>query len=229
MKAPLHRKIAAYGIGAGAAALAAPAQADIHYSGALDFTANTIYFDLTNTVGPSTDMQLADNFELSSSIQNSEKPTAYGLSGTTTGAGEVAFFKPAIFEFATPEFAAGDTIGSQLDFGNGAYLNNFSATTPGGEWQVGDTGFLGLQIDINGQIDYGWAEVRLNSASPVSSSSTSSAALNADVADGEFTLLGYALDTSGLPIQAGAIPEPSSLALLALGAAGVVALRRRRK
>ena len=225
MKAPLYRKIAAYGVGAGAAALAAPAQADIHYSGALDFTADTIYSILPTLWARATTC----NWRITSSLpqrlgKNGEKPTAYGLTGST-GAGEVAIFKPDFLKFATPEFGNTDTIGSQA-FGNEGYFNDFNASTPGGQWQVGDTGFLGLQITINGQIDFGWAEVRLNSASPVSSSSSS---LAADVADGQFTLLGYAFQDSGAPIQAGAIPEPSSLALLALGATGVVALRRRRK
>ncbi len=221
MKTLLRRKIAAYGIGAGAAALATSAQADIHYSGPIDFSGDTIYFDLFNTVGPSNDMQLADNFELSSS-NNGQKPTAYGLTGSG-GAGSVAFFKPDFLKFATPEFASGDTIGSQ-PFRSSGYLNNFTATTPGGDWQVGDVGFLGLQIVVNGQTDFGWAEVRLNNGGTPSS-------FAATAADdlGQFTLLGFAFDDSGQPIPAGAIPEPSSVALLALGAAGVVALRRRKR
>ncbi len=41
------------------------------------------------------------------------------------------------------------------------------------------------------------------------------------------TVTGYAFDDSGGDILAGQTPEPSGLALLALGAAGIAALRRR--
>lgn len=46
------------------------------------------------------------------------------------------------------------------------------------------------------------------------------------VSSSGFHIDGYAYEDSGAPITAGAVPEPSSLALLALGAAGVRALRR---
>jgi hypothetical protein len=93
-----------------------------------------------------------------------------------------------------------------------------------GQWHVGDRGFLGLQITVNGQIDYGWADISLNNGG-------SPPARPGDPQDptGQFTIYGYAYDDSGLPIGAGAIPEPSSLALLVAGAAGVLALRRRQK
>ncbi|MEM1221904.1 MAG: hypothetical protein AAGH40_04015 [Verrucomicrobiota bacterium] len=44
-----------------------------------------------------------------------------------------------------------------------------------------------------------------------------------------FELLGIAYEDSGAPIEAGAIPEASNFALIAAGAAGLAALRRRRK
>ena len=60
---------------------------------------------------------------------------------------------------------------------------------------------------------YGWAFVTLNAAG-----------------SSEFTVNGFAYDTvAGEAIQAGAVPEPNSVLLLIAGAAGVTALRARRK
>jgi hypothetical protein len=47
------------------------------------------------------------------------------------------------------------------------------------------------------------------------------------VRDGE--LLGWAYDDSGAPMHVGTVPEPTTLGLFALGAAGVALYRRRRK
>lgn len=216
----LSRTIAAYSLGAGAATLATSAQAEIHYSGPLNFTGDTVYFDLLNTISPTAEKQSADNFELASS-KSGQKPAAYGLSGNAA-AGSVSVTKLGKYRFVTPEFHSGDTIGSSPSFGTSGYLNNFSASTPPGQWQVGDIGFLGLEIAINGQTDYGWAEIQLNNGGSMM-----------DPTAGQFTLFGYAYDDSGNPIIAGRTSSPvadsgDSIGLLLLGAAGVLALRSRR-
>ena len=54
--------------------------------------------------------------------------------------------------------------------------------------------------------------------------------LNAASTTTEFTVKGFAYDTvANEAIQAGAVPEPNSVMLLIAGAAGVTALRARRK
>ena len=80
----------------------------------------------------------------------------------------------------------------------------------------GSSAYLGVRFDASGQDHLGWVQITVNNRD------TSS--LQVD---------GYAYnDVAGAPINAGdlgAVPEPTSLLLFASGAAGVLALRRRRK
>jgi MYXO-CTERM domain-containing protein len=80
-----------------------------------------------------------------------------------------------------------------------------------------ETGFVGIEFDISGEIHYGWLEVL------VSRENDRPAGLE---------VLSAAYETTpGADIQTGAIPEPASvglgLGLLALGAAGVRRSRMR--
>jgi hypothetical protein len=86
---------------------------------------------------------------------------------------------------------------------------------PTGPW-ASQSGFayLGLRFTMSSQEYLGWAQIAIDPGTP------------------SLTLHDYAYnDVAGESINAGdgAVPEPSSLALFAMGAAGVVALRQRRK
>ena len=71
--------------------------------------------------------------------------------------------------------------------------------------------YLGVRFDIGGNTHYGWIQVQVP----------------ADVTFA--TITGYAYeDVADAQITAGAIPEPGSLALLAIGAAGLAAWRKKR-
>lgn len=79
-----------------------------------------------------------------------------------------------------------------------------------------DDNYTGFRMtdETNGNaIYFGWARWHLGPA------------LN----DASRTLIEYAYDNSGAAITVGAVPEPGSLALLSIGAAGLVAYRRRQK
>lgn len=79
---------------------------------------------------------------------------------------------------------------------------------------AGASTYLGFKFTSNNTSGttplYGWAEITPSSGTGVG------------------TLVRFAYETSGAPIAAGAVPEPSSLSMLALGAFGLTQLRRRR-
>lgn len=112
----------------------------------------------------------------------------------------------------TDRLGAGTTIGNGSSFLFGG-VTTMSANGIYGPWAGTTSGFIGLQFQgSNGTSLFGWMRVEV-----------------IDSVSARVT--GFAYETSGGSIQAGAIPEPSTLALsfLAFGAAGVGYLRRRRK
>jgi hypothetical protein len=91
-----------------------------------------------------------------------------------------------------------------------AYIANGSI----GYWAGSGTGYLGLSFLNSGTTDYGWAKISYNSSSQ------------------NLSLYSYAYDNSGAAIGAGqtcAVPEPSTLALMAMGAGSVAAFAARNK
>jgi hypothetical protein len=114
----------------------------------------------------------------------------------------------------------GDVVGPGLNTSsNSAFRKakekNF-VTFAVGEWNdnINETQYFGFQFDIGGNTHYGWAAVSQQLGS-------------ADLHVGQFAYE----DTPDTPIQIGGaeIPEPSSMALMLLGAAGVATLKLRRK
>jgi len=96
-------------------------------------------------------------------------------------------------------------------YGNMAFDTSWGTGT-GGSF-LGTSGkYLGVRFDISGNTHYGWIQVNV----PGGTFPTSA------------TITGYAYeDIADKQITAGAIPEPGSLALLALGAAGLAAWRKK--
>ena len=228
------KRLLQYGLGIGAAAAAGTlpttTQADIVYTPG-QLTSSPLYFDLDPAAGSTTtvsssafaaaDFRLVDNSFLSS---NGQKPiiTSYGTNGTN--ALESATRGTYNDSYAL-RLGAGATIGGAAIFNtsssnvyfNNTANNNYLKGQALGDWTPGTSGYLGLRLANNSASTagpfYGWAFVTLNAAG-----------------SSEFTVNGFAYDTvAGEAIQAGAVPEPNSVLLLIAGAAGVTALRARRK
>jgi hypothetical protein len=111
----------------------------------------------------------------------------------------------------------GESIGSGDGFqtDSPAFLND---TTSNSDFVVSDPAsvqYIGVEFGspITG-FDYGWIGFEVTDDS--------------SLADLSGIVTGYAYDDSGAAIPAGAVPEPTSLALLAMGAAGLMAYRGRR-
>jgi len=114
-----------------------------------------------------------------------------------------------------------------IDFGNNflpadpAANKNLAISYPAsaltaGDWFGGETGFIGIRIPNagpEGDFNYGWIEVLVNP----------------DSFSGEVIRYGIESEVDEPAIAGVGIPETSSLACLAMGAAGLLGWRQRRK
>jgi PEP-CTERM motif-containing protein len=108
-------------------------------------------------------------------------------------------------DYYVRSFDGGDAIGPGSAATTGVGVMNSNA----GNFGVAGGSYGGFMFDMGGQEHYGWVRMEISSS----------------------TLIAYDFayeSAPGTAIVAGAVPEPSSLALLAAGAGGM-AFRRRRK
>ncbi len=108
------------------------------------------------------------------------------------------------------KLGSGATIDSYSNWANVSAKALLGVTPPPYGYFIGQRGYAGLSFDPDGNgLHYGWADLKM----PGDGSS--------------ITLYGWAYESEvGKEIQAGAVPLPSSLLLLASGAFGLLGYRR---
>ncbi len=198
----------AFGVTAAGLAVLAGAEASILYtstgpSGVTIDINQEIYFDLEQT-GPGPHYSATPfsewDFNLYFSSNNASKPVV----GEINTDRKTAVLPSLAY---VDKLDAGSTIGSSSTW----YYTDKLADNGNGPWAGGAASkYVGLNIRTGNDTNYGWAELSYD-------------------AGGTMTLHGFAYETTAnTSIEAGAVPEPSTVALLALGlGAGALALRRR--
>ena len=195
-------RLAKYSAAAGAAGLmAGGAQATIIYSGAQNIAIGQFSSQDLNLDGDAYNDILLKNYVFGGNYQGATVNFAPGkVVGFTTG-----------LNYATA-LSAGDTIDATTTAGGPSVVSLAYANNPDSQFDSASGAFIGLEFPINATSHFGWVRVDIDNAA------------------GTFNIVDWAYEsTPGVGIEAGAIPEPGSLALLAAGAAGVAGLRRRKK
>jgi hypothetical protein len=202
----IEKKLARYAL-AGGAALALPCAASattILYSGLLN-------------------QQISDGNSYQVLLPGSTSFSITALSAEFTQEVDVSGSGVTFVDDSSPLPKAlnfGDLITTANANGGGGELSGmaFPSKAYSGNWPTdGNPAYLGFEFNSSGQDYTGWARIIANPGNFIFPESA--------------TLVDYAYNTTaGDSITAGAgeVPEPSSLALFALGAAGIAALRRRR-
>jgi hypothetical protein len=208
-----ERKLAGYALAAGAA-LAGSSQADagVVYSGPLNVNLpgiDAITPDNVFVADFNNDTQ-ADFFIVN--FLSPGSPDVYaGLTAASVG---IVATEIGGTPFATA-LAAGDLINGSLTSDTSKAKLTLDTLPPSGmtpfPWAPGTDAYIGLSFEIGSELHNAWVEIKVED-------------------DLSIDVLGWAYqDIAGVGIQAGVVPEPSSLSLLAAGAVGLAAFTARKR
>ncbi len=125
--------------------------------------------------------------------------------------GMVAGFASGAYAYAS-NLAPGDAVSARQFIAQGtmAYFNGYTYSQFKGR---GQEGFVGFSFDAGEGTQFGWIKVKMGEGVP----------------HNDLTVLGWAYAGPNEAINAGQVPEPGSLGLLATGALGLLLWRRVRR
>lgn len=195
-------RLAKYSAAAGAVGLfAGGAQGTVVYSGVQNIDIAQFSSQDLNLDGDAYNDILLQNYVFGGNYQGATVNFYPGkVVGFTTG-----------LNYATA-LSSGDLIDASATAGGPFAVSLAYANNPDSQFDDVTGAFIGLEFPINTVSHFGWIRV------------------NIDNVAGTFRIVDWAYESeAGVGIEAGAIPEPSSLALLAAGAVGVATIRRRKK
>jgi hypothetical protein len=206
------RRLAAYAAGAGAIVAAGEsARATVVYSGPQSITIGTNQdYDLYFTgVGIDADLYFTQSSDLTTNSSLSVEPKQNDLIASSTMPGEPL---PADVDVASQSF----TTANGSTFYTLAAISTTSVPVTSGPFYGVPDEYLAVQFaPYEGSPDYGWVELSVTGGTDPSQGPTA-------------TILGWAYNDDGTSLRTGQTPEPTALALLALGATGVMMRRPRR-
>ena len=202
----LNRKLMTYTAAAGAAVAANGAKST---EAAIVYTPGSFVFGSGGTISIDFDHNGTEEYQLG----NRTGPTRVVILKDNNALSSNAYATtPANGQPAALAF--GTSIGSNFTFAN-SYDADLANPGTDGNFSVDPTGnnpqYLGVQFQLasSGPTYYGWVGVDITNGADLSGNVT-----------------GYAYDNTGSAINAGAVPEPAALSLLAVGAAFLARRRR---
>ena len=217
-------------LGAVAAAAGSLVVADAH-AAVVKTTSNTVLGGF-GTTGNTVDFDIDGNGTADINLQNNSKNGGGGYyltqpTGRDTSIVQQAFTTPAGAN--TTRYSAlnvGDTVGINSNFSNGISGGDDNRIAGTGDSDTnrglfptdGTERYLGVAFTAGGNVYFGYLGLKLNAPG--------------DANNSKLTVTGYAYDNTPFtdiaitPFSSTGTPEPASLALLAVGGAGLLARRR---